>query len=105
MALRLEQATIVGEELAMSFDDGMEVYLRMDLLRRACPCAVCQGEPDALGRVVKPVVSHGPRAFELKRFEVVGGYAIQLHWADGHASGIYSYDYLRKLSLLPPIQP
>jgi DUF971 family protein len=30
----------------------------------------------------------------LKRFTVVGGYAIQPVWADGHATGIYSFDYL-----------
>jgi DUF971 family protein len=28
----------------------------------------------------------------------VGGYGIQPVWADGHDSGIYSFDYLRKLA-------
>jgi DUF971 family protein len=28
----------------------------------------------------------------------VGGYAIQPVWADGHASGIFSFDYLQKLA-------
>lgn len=92
---------MVGDELALSFGDGVEVYLKLDLLRRACPCAVCQGEPDALGRVVRPKVTHGPSAFDLRRFEGVGGYAIQMFWADGHSSGIYTFDYLRRLSTLP----
>ena len=56
--------------------------------------------PDALGRVVRPLVEHGPRAFELSRFEQVGGYALQLFWADGHSSGIYSFSYLRKLAAI-----
>jgi len=27
----------------------------------------------------------------------VGQYAIRLAWSDGHASGVYSYDYLRRI--------
>lgn len=99
--MRLEQAAIINGELALSFDDGYEAYLPLPMLRRACPCAACQGEPDALGRVVRPRVDHGPRAFELTRFEPVGGYALQLFWGDGHATGIYTFDYFKKLAGLP----
>ncbi len=102
MALMLEHAALIGNELALSFAGGLEAFLELATLRRACPCAVCQGEPDALGRVLRPKVELGPRAFELLKFEVVGGYAIQLSWGDGHASGIYSYAYLQKLAGLPP---
>jgi DUF971 family protein len=101
MTLILEQATVIGSELALSFADGYEAYLPLPLLRRSCPCAACQGEPDALGRVLRPRVEHGPRAFELTKFETVGGYALQLYWADGHSTGIFSYTYLQKLNQLP----
>lgn len=103
MALILENATVIGNELALSFADDSEAYLALPILRRACPCAGCQGEPDALGRVARPLVEHGPRAFELLRFEQVGGYALQLFWGDGHSTGIYSFAYLRKLGDLPPV--
>jgi DUF971 family protein len=98
----LENAALIGDELALSFADGFEAYLPLPLLRRACPCAACQGEPDALGRVVRPKVEYGARPFELVKFEPVGGYALQLSWGDGHASGIYTFAYLRKLGELPP---
>jgi DUF971 family protein len=98
---RLLQAVVIGPELAIAFDGGEELYLPLDLLRRACPCAACQGEPDALGRVLRPVQRIGARGFELLRSEAVGGYALQLFWADGHSTGIYSFDYLRRLSTLP----
>jgi len=52
--------------------------------------------------VVRPKVEHGPRAFELLKFDPVGGYAIQFAWGDGHASGIYTFAYLQKLAELPP---
>ena len=102
MTLILENATVIGDELALSFADGFEAYLSLPLLRRACPCAACQGEPDALGRVIRPRVEHGAKAYELQKFETVGGYAIQLFWGDGHSTGIYSYTYLQKLADLPP---
>ncbi|HEY1120928.1 MAG TPA: DUF971 domain-containing protein [Haloferula sp.] len=97
----LQNVIVIGNELALAFDDGEELYLPLDLLRRACPCAACQGEPDALGRVLRPVQQIGPRGFELLKSEVIGGYAIQLFWADGHSTGLYTFDYLRRLELLP----
>ena len=101
MSLTLQNVVVIGGELALSFADGDEAYLPLELLRRACPCASCQGEPDAMGRVLRPVVEHGPRAFDLQKFETVGGYAIQLYWADGHSTGIFSYSYLKRLAALP----
>lgn len=100
MAVSLTQATVIGNELAVSFSDGEELYLPLPTLRRACPCAACQGEPDALGRVLRPVVELGPKAFDLVKIEPVGGYAIQISWADGHATGLFSHDYLRRLALI-----
>ncbi len=98
MILKLQNATLIGDELALAFEDGYEAYIPLPMLRRACPCAVCQGEPDALGRVIRPSVEHGSRAFDLLKFDVVGGYALQLFWKDGHSSGIYSFTYLRNLA-------
>ncbi len=97
---RLRQAVVIGPELAIAFEGGEEIYLALDLLRRACPCAACQGEPDALGRVLRPVQQIGPHGFELLRSEAVGGYALQLFWADGHSTGIFTFDYLRRLAVL-----
>lgn len=97
MKIDLVNSAVVGDELALAWNDGDESYLLFEMLRRACPCASCQGEPDALGRVVRPEVRHDERSFTLTRFEIVGGYALQLFWGDGHSSGIYGYEYLRKL--------
>ena len=38
-----------------------------------------------------------PASFQIVRISHVGNYAIQPAWADGHSSGLYAYDYLRKL--------
>ena len=87
----------IGTELAIAWSDGLESYLPIEALRRNCPCAVCAGEPDVTGMVVKPRQEHGPKSFELLSWQTVGGYAIQPRWGDGHDTGLYSYAYLRTL--------
>jgi DUF971 family protein len=98
--MRLEPTNVqqIGNELAIAWNDGAESFLKLELLRRACPCAACGGEPDVLGQVVRPHVSYNDKGFELVRFDLVGGYALQPRWADGHSTGIYSFTYLRRLA-------
>ena len=98
--MRLEPTNIqqIGNELAIQWNDGTESYLDLQFLRRACPCAACGGEPDVLGNIMRPTVSFSDNSFELTGFEIVGGYAIQPRWADGHGTGIYSFQYLRRIS-------
>jgi DUF971 family protein len=98
--MRLEPANIqqIGNELAIQWNDGTESYFDLEFLRRACPCAACGGEPDVLGNISRPNVSYGPGSFDLASFEIVGGYALQPRWRDGHRTGIYSFQYLRRLS-------
>jgi DUF971 family protein len=55
-----------------------------------------------MGRVLRPIVKHGPKAFDLMKIDQIGGYALQLAWGDGHSTGLFSYAYLRKLADLPP---
>jgi DUF971 family protein len=97
-ALQIHHMAIIGEELCLLFQDGAEMYLPMPLLRRACPCATCQGEPDALGRVVRPRVELKENSTQLRQITPVGSYALQLYWQDGHSTGIYSLQYLRDLA-------
>ena len=88
----------IGNELAIHWNDGEESYFGLELLRRACPCAACGGEPDVLGNISRPLVSFNEKSFQLTGFDLVGGYALQPRWADGHSTGIYSFTYLRRLS-------
>ena len=88
----------IGQELAIKWADGTESFIALEQLRRCCPCAGCQGESDIMGNVYKnPPASLTAKAFELTRMVTVGGYAIQPVWGDGHNTGIFSFDYLRKV--------
>ena len=97
--MRIEPTNIqqIGDELAIAWNDRTESFLKLEPLRRACPCAACGGEPDVLGDVLRPDVSYTEKSFQLNGFDLVGGYALQPHWGDGHSTGIYSFTYLRRL--------
>jgi DUF971 family protein len=98
--MRLEPTNIqqIGNELAIQWNDGAESFFDLQFLRRACPCAACGGEPDVLGNIMRPNVSYSENSFELTGFQIVGSYALQPRWADGHETGIYSFQYLRRLA-------
>jgi DUF971 family protein len=89
----------IGDEIAVKWDDGAESFIPIRELRLHCPCAGCKGEVDIMGNLYKnPDKPLTERAFQLVRIERVGGYAVQPVWADGHATGIYSFEYLRSLA-------
>ena len=72
--MRLEPINIqqIGDELAVAWSDGAESFLELEMLRRACPCAACGGEPDVLGRIARPHVSYNDKSFKLVGFDLVG---------------------------------
>jgi DUF971 family protein len=89
----------IGNELAIKWDQGGESFIPLETLRRACPCAGCHGERDIMGNVYKaPERPLAANAFQLTRVTWVGGYGIQPQWADGHASGIFSFDHLKQIA-------
>ena len=97
--MRLEPTNIqqIGDEVAISWNDGTESFFKLETLRRACPCAGCGGEPDLLGHISRSHVTYTDESFHLVGFDHVGGYALQPRWADGYSTGIYSFTYLRRL--------
>ena len=63
-------------------------------LRRACPCAQCVNEWTGQ-RVLKP--ESITEELTISDLSLVGRYAINFCWSDGHSTGIYSFRYLREL--------
>jgi len=55
-----------------------------------------------MGNVYKnPSKPLSPQTFQLLRLDRVGGYAIQPIWADGHTTGLFSFDYLKRVADAP----
>ena len=89
----------IGDEVAIKWEDGTESYIPIEKLRRACPCAVCKGEVDIMGNLYKgPEQKLTPQAFLLRGLTPVGTYGLQPVWGDGHNSGIFSFEYLKKVA-------
>jgi len=89
----------IGTELAIVWDDGREDYLSFEMLRRSCPCAQCKGERDLLGNVHRgPPRPLTEASFRGRSHRRVGGYALQIDWADGHNDGIFTFESLRRMA-------
>jgi DUF971 family protein len=89
-------------EMTIKWLDGHVSHYPLALLRRQCPCAVCielrkKARADPLF-VLPSAQANATDVLETETpVEFVGQYALQFFWADGHRSGIYTYDYLRSL--------
>jgi len=90
---------LIGSEVAIAWSDGAESFFSGERLRAASPSAETQGERDVLGQQYG---GQGPRTFpgvKVLGWERVGNYAYRFEFSDGHRTGLYSYDYLRKLGM------
>ena len=93
-----------GKGLEIDWVDGHRSAWTFKWLRDACPCATCTEERNnhhrSLGEPAKQAASLLPMYKEPakpKEVKPVGRYALNIAWNDGHASGIYSWDYLREI--------
>lgn len=75
--------------LEIVFADGKEFRLPCEFLRVYSPSAEVRGHGPG-----QEVLQTGKREVEITRVEPVGHYAVQLHFSDGHDTGIYSWDLL-----------
>jgi len=89
---------LIGQFLAVKWNIGDESVLKADLLRKNSPSAEQSGEQDIFGRTLGGTNQQNFPGIELLSFEKIGNYAVKLNFSDGHNSGIYSWEYLRKLS-------
>jgi DUF971 family protein len=87
--LRLQQTSRI---LNVSFDDGKVFALPYQYLRVYSPSAEVQGHGPGQEKLVT-----GKQKVDLTRIEPVGNYAVKLVFSDGHASGLYTWDYLYQL--------
>jgi DUF971 family protein len=73
-------------------------------LRDECPCATCTGAHGTTPQKTEyskpqpasPFKMYTP-TLRMLNVEQVGGYAIRIDWSDGHNTGIYSFDHLRRI--------
>ena len=80
--------------LHVAFDDGKAFGLPAELLRVTSPSAEVQGHSEAERKTVG-----GKRNVTILSVDPVGNYAVRLGFDDMHATGIYSWAFLRDLGV------
>jgi DUF971 family protein len=94
--------------IKIDWKDGLHSEYSLALLRDECPCASCTGAHGTAPQKTsysKPDSSPFPMfkpALKMLNVEPVGNYAIRIHWSDGHNTGIYTWEYLRRLAEKAP---
>ena len=81
-------------DLRVTWQDGHESVYPARELRLACPCAGCVDEMTGVLRIIGSSV---PQDVHPLKVELTGRYALTIHWSDGHHTGIYAFEQLRKL--------
>jgi len=90
---------LVGSEVAIAWSDGAETFFTGPQLRAASPSAETQGERDIFGTQYGGGGSR--RDFSgvtVVGWEKIGNYALRIDFSDGHRTGLFGFDYLRKLA-------
>ena len=86
--------------LEITWSDDQMCRYPLAHLREACPCVECRGGHKNMGKAFDPddILTLIPkRSYTVDSINMIGNYAIQPIWDDGHSTGIYTWDYLRHL--------
>lgn len=84
------------KDLVIKWDDDSEDKIRLNLLRKNCPCATCLAEREKQSKMYIPIFTENQ--ITVKSIAQVGKYAIQITWNDGHSTGIYEFTFLKNFS-------
>lgn len=94
----IEPLQIIEEndsEISIKWSDDLETKYNAVELRRSCPCASCIDEWTGVKRLDDRSVAED---LNFASISIVGRYALNFHFSDGHDTGIYSFKFLRELS-------
>ena len=78
--------------MEITFDDGRRFELPYEYLRVYSPSAEVRGHGPG-----QEVLQTGKKNIGISEIEPVGRYAVRPTFTDGHATGIYSWEYLSML--------
>lgn len=93
----IEPVQIVEEsdsEISITWSDESESKYTAAQLRRSCPCAGCVDEWTGKKTLQDTTI---PNDLTFKHTSIVGRYALNFHFSDGHDTGIFSFKFLRDL--------
>jgi len=81
--------------LEIIWSGGRLCRVPFKVLREECPCAVCVSEFTG-ERLLDPATV--PEDIEPVSMAFVGNYALKVTWSDGHATGLFTWAQLDRIS-------
>ena len=104
MTISPNRIEIVGNYLAIQWQNGSEAFIDAKTLRTHSPSAENKGDTDIFGNLSRLKLPLPKEKIRVSTIEKVGNYAVRLHFSDGHSTGIYDWKLLDKLSQNPDSQ-
>lgn len=92
---------LAEQMLHIVWQDGRSSMYALANLRRLCPCATCRTEREQQDENPLRILKFNPAGVRVVSAELVGHYAIQFQWSDGHKSGIFDFRFLRAIDEPP----
>lgn len=89
---------LIGTQLAIIWEDSSESYFSGEYLRAHSPSAENIGEKDIFGQQYGGGSAKVFPGVTIESWNFIGNYAVRFQFSDGHATGIYSWDYLKHLA-------
>lgn len=89
---------IKEQRLLVEWTDGSRSDVTFDELRRRCPCAACRTEREDQDANPLRILKSDPAKLRVTDAKLVGNYAIQFFWSDGHNTGIFDFGTLKTIS-------
>lgn len=86
--------------ITATFADGHVATFDLVEVRSACPCATCRALRDR-GEEAWPRPS-SPLPLSISDASLHGGWGLNITWNDGHSTGIYPFEVLRRWSEARP---
>jgi len=84
--------------LGIVWSDAHHSLLGVRRLRLECRCSLCVDEWTRERTLREEAV---PQDVRPRKIEPVGKYAFRIDWSDGHTTGIYTFEALRRLCECP----
>jgi len=90
----VELKQLSNSEMGITWSDGHQSVYPVYFLRINCRCALCVDEITGKGRILTEKIPNDVHPIEVSS---VGRYALRITWSDGHSTGIYTFEHLRRL--------
>ena len=92
-----------SRELLIEWSDGVTQQIPFRSLRDGCQCATCIDKrlhkADDKNKAGLPILTAAEaQPLDILKMHPVGNYAYNIHFSDGHSTGIFTFELLRSFT-------